>query len=126
MSGTNLTIDQIRTIRDDLLVTVETAIDRVNSQIESTTIGSPWMKQLIKRSNDLANEHAAILRIMTDAVLALPEVMAAAAELNLLAARNNQVAARLPAATDALGVATEVLALGQSFTDLIATLQKPA
>jgi hypothetical protein len=66
------------------------------------------------------NQSDAIETAATDAVLALPEVIAAAATLNLLAAQMKTTAQQLPRATHVLATTATVLALCQQFSGTLA------
>ena len=107
-------IDQIRNARDTALAALKSSIDAVATQLELAT--SPDGAALNQRLDDLMNQRDAIETAATDAVLALPEVIAAAAALNALAAQMNTTARQLPAATNVLTTTATVLALGQQFS----------
>lgn len=117
-------IDDIRTSRDTALDALEAAIARIGREIAQTTTTGPYMDQITKRYRDLMGEASAIEAAATDAVLALPSVMAAAAKLNSLATRMDTVAKKLPSATNVLGQTATILSLGQQIADLIANAQK--
>lgn len=118
------TMDDIRSSRDTALGALEDALNSVGDAIAQTTQTGPYLSQLTKRYQDLMNEAATIRAAATDAVLALPSVIAAAAMLNTLSARMKTTAQALPNATNVVTSATAVLSLGQQFTDLIANAQK--
>lgn len=110
-------IDQIRNARDTALAALKSSIDAVATQLELAT--SPDEAALDQRLDDLMNQRAAIETAATDAVLALPEVIAAAAALNALAAQMNTTARQLPAATNVLTTTATVLGLGQQFSGIL-------
>jgi hypothetical protein len=118
------TMDNIRSSRDTALGALEDALNSLGDAIAQTTQTGPYLSQLTKRYQDLMNEAATIRAAATDAVLALPGVIAAAAMLNTLSARMKTAAQALPNATNVVTGATAVLSLGQQFTDLIANAQK--
>jgi hypothetical protein len=73
------------------------------------------------------DEKNALLAAATAAVLALPQVVAAAATLNTLAKQMNTAAQKLPAATkvvDVLAGSTTVLSSAQRFGNTLATAQQ--
>ncbi len=115
-------IDQIRNARDTALAALESSIDAVARKIE-VDIG-PDDAALNRRLDDLMNQRDAIETAATDAVLALPEVIAAAATLNTLSAQMNKTARQLPAATNVLTTTATVLFLGQQFSQAVANAQK--
>lgn len=117
-------IDDIRNNRDTALDALEAAISRVGREVAQTTTPGPYLDQITKRYRDLMGEAAAIEAAATDAVLALPGVMAAAAKLASLATRMDAVAKKLPSATNVLGQTATILSLGQQIADLIANAQK--
>jgi hypothetical protein len=110
-------IDQIRNARDTALAALKSSIDAVATQLELAT--SPDEAALDQRLDELMNQRATIETAATDAVLALPEVIAAAAALNALAAQMNTTARQLPAATNVLTTTATVLALGQQFSGML-------
>lgn len=117
-------IDYIRASRDAALAALDTSISTIGNQIAQTTTPGPYLNQLTKRYQDLMNERAAIFAAATEAVLALPSVMAAAATLNKLSGQLNTAAQALPAATNVLTGSASVLSLAQQFADTLATAQK--
>ena len=70
------------------------------------------------------SERNSILAAATEAVLQLPEVVAAADTLNSLANKMKTAAQALPRATNILTRSTSVLALGQQFADTLATARQ--
>jgi uncharacterized protein involved in exopolysaccharide biosynthesis len=114
-------IDQIRNDRDTALAALKFSIDAVATQLELAT--SPDEAALNQRLDDLMTQRDAIETAATDAVLALPEVIAAAAALNALAAQMNTTARQLPAATSVLTTTATVLALGQQFSGTLVNPQ---
>jgi hypothetical protein len=119
------TIDDIRKSRDTALKALGVSVTSVGDQIALTTQTGPYLDQLTKRYQDLMNERSAIREAATDAVLALPSVIRAAATLDSLSSKMKAIAQALPAATDVLSSATAVLSLGQQFSDVITNAQKP-
>ena len=117
-------IEDIRNNRDTALDALEVAISRVGREIAHTTTTGPYMDQITKRYRDLMSEASAIEAAATDAVLALPSIMAAAGKLSSLATRMDTVAKKLPSATNVLGQTATILSLGQQIADLIANAQK--
>ena len=117
-------IDEIRSSRDAALDALDTSIISIGDRIAVTTTVGPFLDQLTKRHQDLVREHDAISRAATDAVLALPTVIAAAAALRTLSASMQMTAQDLPNATKVLTTTAKILSLGQQFVDLIATAQK--
>jgi hypothetical protein len=117
-------IDQIRASRDEALQALDAAFNAIGREVARTTKTGPYLDRLTDRYDDLDKERSAILEGATDAVLALPEVVAAAAKLGGLSSQMTRTAAALPNATAALNTATAILSLGQRFVDLIATCQK--
>jgi ABC-type branched-subunit amino acid transport system ATPase component len=111
-------IDQIRNIRDTALAALKSSIDAVAKKIELAT--SPDEAALNQRLDDLMNQRAAIETAVTDAALALPEVIAAAAALNTLAAQMKTTAQQLLAVTNVLTTTATVLALGEQFSGALA------
>jgi len=118
------TIDDIRTARDSALDALSDAVTTIGAEIAQTTKTGPYLDQLTKRYQDLMNERALIRAAATDAVLALPFVIAAVAKLNELSSNMKTTAQELPAATNKLTQAAAVLSLGQQFSDVIANAQK--
>ncbi len=113
-------IDQIRNARDMALAALKSSIDAVARKIEVDT--GPDDAALNRRLDDLMNQRDAIETAATEAVLALPEVIAAAATLNRLAARMKTTAQQLPAATNVLTTTATVLSLGQQFSQAVANV----
>ncbi len=111
-------IDRIRDARDTALAALKSSIDAVATQLELAT--SPDEAALNQRLDDLMNQRDAIETAATDAVLALPEVIAAAAAMNALAAQMRTTAQQLPTATNVLTTTATVLALGQQFSGALA------
>ncbi len=120
-----LTINDIIQTRDDALQALEGCINAVGHAIARTTQTGPYLDQLTKRFQDLKNESASIWASATDQVLALPEVLAAAATLSTLASNMKAAAQALPNATSVLNGTASVLSFGQQFADAIASAQKP-
>jgi hypothetical protein len=118
------TIDDIRNARDTALDALSDAVTTIGNQIAQTTKTGPFLDQLTKRFQDLMNERAAIRAAATDAVLALPFVIAAAAQLKELSTDMKTTAKELPAATKVLTKTAAVLSLGQQFSDIVANAQK--
>jgi hypothetical protein len=118
------TIDDIRNSRDTALDALGIAVTSVGDQIAQTIKTGPYLDQLTKRYQDLMNERSAIRAAATDAVLALPSVIGAAAKLNSLSSKMKTIAQALPNATDVLTRATTVLSLGQQVSDFITKAQK--
>ena len=111
-------IDQIRNARDTALAALKSSFDAVAKKIElATDLDEAALNQ---RLDDLMNQRDAIETAATDAVLALPEVIAAAATLNSLAARMKTTARQLPTAANVLATTATVLALGQQFSGALA------
>lgn len=118
-------IDDIRTSLNTALAALDTSIDVLSNQITQTPNG-PLFKQLMARHDDLVDERNAILAAATEAVLELPQVVAAAATLNALANQMNAVAQNLPNVTNvinALAGSTSVLSSAQHFANTLATAQ---
>ena len=113
-------IDQIRNARDTALAALKSSIDAVSKKIEIAT--GPGEAALSQRLDDLMNQREAIETAATEAVLALPEVIAAAATLNRLAARMKTTAQQLPAATNVLTTTATVLSLAQQFSQAVANV----
>jgi hypothetical protein len=82
--------------RDTALAALGVSVTAVGNEIAQTTQSRPYLDRLTNRYQDLMNERAAIRAAATDAVLALPDVIAAAAELNNLATDMNTTAHALP------------------------------
>jgi hypothetical protein len=118
------TIDSIRASRDIALSALNDAFNTVGREVARTTQPGPYLDRLTNRYDALGDEREAILAAATDAALALPDVVAAAATLASLASQMNTTAAALPMATDVLTKSATVLSLGQQFVDTIATAQK--
>jgi len=118
------TIDDIRNYRDTALDALGVTVTSISDEIALTTHSGPYLDQLTKRYQDLMNERFAIRAVATEAVLALPSVIGAAAKLNSLSSKMKTAAQALPSATDVLTSATTVLSLGQQFSDFIAKAQK--
>jgi hypothetical protein len=111
-------IDQIRNARDAALAALKSSINAVARKIELATV--PDEAALNQRLDELINQRDAIETAATDAVLALPEVIAAAATLNALAIQMRTTALQLPTAANALATTATVLALGQQFSGALA------
>jgi methyl-accepting chemotaxis protein len=118
------TIEGIRSARNAALAALDAVLDEIDDEIAQTTKTGPYLDQLTKRKQDLNNEYAAISMAATEAVLALPEVIAAAATLNTLSAQMKATAQQLVAATNVLNKTAAVLALGQQFSDVIANAHR--
>lgn len=118
------TVDDIRSSRDMALDALEDSLISVGNEIAETTIVGPFLTRLTTRNTALMNEAAAIRAAATDAVLALPEIITAAAALNRLSAKMETAAQALPNATNLLSGTATVLSLGQQFADLLASVQK--
>jgi hypothetical protein len=119
-------IDDIGNSLNTALKALDTAIDAVSDRISQTPNG-PVFKQLMARHDDLVDEKNALLAAATAAVLALPQVVAAAATLNALANQMNTVAQILPAATNVVNLlagSTTVLSSAQNFANTLATAQQ--
>jgi uncharacterized protein YoxC len=120
-------IDDIRRSRDTALEALNTSIEVLSNQIARTTTTGPLLIQLTTRFDDLMAERNAILAAATDAVLQLPEVVAAAAALISLADQMNAVAQNLPRVTNVINVlagSTSVLSSAQHFANTLATAQQ--
>jgi hypothetical protein len=118
-------IDDIGSSVKMALAALDTAIDAVSDQISRTPNG-PVFKQLMARHDDLVDEKNSILAAATAAVLALPQVVAAATTLNALANQMKTVAQILPAATNVVNLlagSTTVLSSAQNFANTLATAQ---
>jgi len=109
------TIDQLRNARDTALAALKFSIDAIAKKIEVAT--GPNEVALNQRLDNLVNQSDAI---ETAAVLALPEVIAAAATLNALSAQMTKTAQQLPTAANLLATTATVLALGQQFSGTLA------
>jgi hypothetical protein len=81
------TIDDIRRSRDAALDALDSVLDEIDDEIAQTTKTGAYLNQLTKRKQDLSNGYAAISTAATEAILALPNVIAAAATLNTLSAQ---------------------------------------
>jgi hypothetical protein len=114
----------LRKSRDDAIAALEVGIDKVEHELATTTQVGPYLKRLSDRDDALINEAAAIRAAATDAVLALPEVVQAAAKLANVSQKMQDVAKKLPAAKDVLTSTATVLSLGQQFVDLTVNAQK--
>ena len=112
------TIDQIRQARDNALAALGSAIKAVSRKIERTTDSDDELEAQLEA---LMDQREAIEAAATDAVLALPQVIAAAAKLNALSAEMKATAQELPIATNALTKTAAVLALGQQFSEVLAS-----
>jgi hypothetical protein len=112
------TIDQLRNARDTALAALKFSIDAIAKKIEVAT--GPNEVALNQRLDNLVNQSDAIETAATDAVLALPEVIAAAATLNALSAQMTKTAQQLPTAANLLATTATVLALGQQFSGTLA------
>ena len=112
------TIDQIRQARDNALAALKSAIKAVSRKIERTTDSDDELEAQLEA---LMDQREAIEAAATDAVLALPQVIAAAAKLNALSAEMKATAQELPIATNALTKTAAVLALGQQFSEVLAS-----
>jgi hypothetical protein len=108
------TIDQLCSARDTALAALKSSIDASAKEIEVAT--DPDEAALNQRLDNLVNQSDAIETAATDAVLALPEVIAAAATLNALSAQMTKTAQQLPTAANLLATTATVLALGQQFS----------
>jgi len=117
-------LDEIRNSRDRALAALGVAVTSIGDEIAATTQTGPYLDQLTKRYQDLMNERSAIRAAATDAVLALPSVLQAAATLNSLSSQMKKTAQALPKATHVLTTATAVLSLGQQFADAIANVSR--
>jgi hypothetical protein len=117
-------IDDIRNIRDTALAAFDSSIEVLGSKIAQTTTTGPFLDQLTARFDDLMSERNSILAAATEAVLQLPEVVAAADTLNSLANKMKTAAQALPRATNILTRSSSVLALGQQFADTLATARQ--
>jgi hypothetical protein len=84
------TIDQLRSARDTALAALKSSIDASAKEIEVAT--DPDEAALNQRLDNLVNQSDAIETAATDAVLALPEVIAAAATLHALSAQMTKTA----------------------------------
>jgi hypothetical protein len=111
------TIDQLRSARDTALAALKSSIDASAKEIEVAT--DPDEAALNQRLDNLVNQSDAIETAATDAVLALPEVIAAAATLNALSAQM-KTAQQLPTAANLLATTATVSALGQQFSGTLA------
>jgi hypothetical protein len=111
-------IGQIPNARDTALAALESSIDAVSKKIEVATGAAG--AALNQRLDDLMNQRDAIETAATDAVLALPKVIAAAATLKSLAAQMKTTAQQLPAATHVLTTTETVLSLGKQFSGTVA------
>jgi hypothetical protein len=110
-------IDQIRNARDTALAALESAIQAISRKIE---LSAGPDAALNSQLDALMNQREVIETAATDAVLALPAVIAAAATLNALSTQMRITAQELPAATNVLTKAAVVSALGQQFSQVIA------
>jgi shikimate kinase len=120
-------IDDIRRSRDTALAALDTSIEVLANQIARITTKGPLLTQLTTRFDNLMSERNAIFAAATDAVLQLPEVVAAAAVLINLANQMNTVAQNLPTATNVINVlagSTSVLSSAQHFANTLATAQQ--
>jgi hypothetical protein len=111
------TIDQIRQARDTALAALGSAIETVGRKIELATGPDD---ELETQLDALMQQREAIETAATDTVLALPQVMAAAAALNALSVQMETSAQELPVATNALTKTAAVLALSQQFSQVVA------
>ena len=116
--------NMIRASRDSVLSGLSAALDRVNREIAATTQVGPYLERLGNRQQDLLDEMRAVRASATDQILALPQVRAARAQLTAIGDRMMKRSKELVRATNLLGKAGEILALGQSFSDLLAGAQK--
>jgi hypothetical protein len=120
-------VDEFGVIRDSrkrVLSGLSDALDRINREIAATTRVGPYLERLGNRQQDLLDEMRDIRASATDHVLALPQVIAARVELTAIGERMTERGRELVEATDLLGKAGEILAVGQSFADLLATIRK--
>ena len=118
--GQSSIINQIRNSRDTALAALDSSVTAVRRQIEQTTVPDP---ELSGQMQKLTKQRAAIRAAATDAVLALPDVIAAAASLNTLSRKMQAAAQALPDATKVLTAAATILALGQQFSDKLTNAQ---
>jgi hypothetical protein len=110
--------------RDAALAAIDAASNSVANELAGAVTPGSYRNLLIQRQQDLTDEGNLITNAATNAILALPSVIAAAAQLNALSTRMTATAAALPAATSKLNGATAVLSFGQQFANVIATAQK--
>jgi conjugal transfer/entry exclusion protein len=108
-------IDKIRDSRDTALAALNSSVTAVRKQIQQTT--APNQEQA-NRLQNLTTVRTDIRAAATEAVLALPEVIAAAAKLNTLATDMKTVAQALPNASKVMTTTATILAFGQQFLDL--------
>ena len=117
-------IANIAASRDAALAAIDAASNSIANELAVAVTPGPYRDHLIQRQQDLTDEGNLITNAATTAVLALPSVIAAAAQLNALSTQMTAAAAALPAATSALNGATSILSFGQQFANVIATAQK--
>jgi methyl-accepting chemotaxis protein len=113
------TIDDIQRACDTAVAALTAAIERVDHEADQAAPGK-LRDQLRKRSEDLTDECQAILAATNEAILSLPEVIAAANQLEQLSRDMNATAQELPNVAHALDKASAILALGQQFSSVIA------
>jgi hypothetical protein len=114
-----LTVDDIENACNTALAALGKVITQIEAEADRAKPG-PHRDQLEMRSEDLMDERRAIRAAADKAILSLPGVIAAAANLDRLSADMMATAQELPNATGSLGKVTALLSLGQQFNDIIA------
>jgi hypothetical protein len=118
------TIDDIRNARDTALVALDSVLDDIEDEISQTTKKDAHLAELTKQKEALQAKYKAVSDAATEAVLALPEVIAAASTLKKVSTDMDAKAKQLPGTTTNLDKAAAVLSLGQQFRDVIANARK--
>ena len=118
------TIDDIGNARDTPLVALDSVLDDIEDEISQTTKKDAHLAELTKQKEALQAKYTAVSDAATGAVLALPEVIAAASTLKKLSTDMDAKAKQLPSMTTNLDKAAAVLSLGQQFRDVIANARK--
>jgi hypothetical protein len=118
------TIDDIGNARDTPLVALDSVLDDIEDEISQTTKKDAHLAELTKQKEALQAKYKAVSDAATEAVLALPEVIAAASTLKKLSTDIDAKARQLPSTTTNLDKAAAILSLGQQFRDVIANARK--
>lgn len=120
------TIDDITQAQNAASAALQAAYDAIGQEIARTSERGQYLTSLITRHQALQDQLDEIDTAALTAVLNLPNVAAAVAQLNSLSGQMKQRAAELPGATSVLTKATDILSLGQQFTALLGSAQKPS
>ena len=124
MSDTVQLATQFMAARDSMLAALNAAQSVILDEIAATTVAGQYLSRLVDRRNTIAGEQQQVIDAANAAVLNLPAIQAAVANLKELATKATIAVGVMKTVTDKITQATTVLGLAQQFTDLIT--QKPA